>query len=64
MRFAFLIHLEVGVPPQGRWVSRLRALVRQVSGHKEHLMLDLILISLGLGFFVLAVGYTIACDRL
>jgi len=27
-------------------------------------MLDLILISLGLGFFVLAVGYTIACDRL
>ena len=27
-------------------------------------MLDLILISLGLGFFVLAVGYTNACDRL
>jgi len=27
-------------------------------------MLDLILIALGLGFFALAVGYTIACDRL
>jgi len=27
-------------------------------------MLDLILLGLGLGFFALAVGYTIACDRL
>jgi K+-transporting ATPase ATPase A chain len=27
-------------------------------------MLDVLLISLGLGFFVLAVAYTIACDRL
>jgi len=27
-------------------------------------MLDLILLALGLGFFALAVGYTIACDRL
>jgi hypothetical protein len=27
-------------------------------------MLDVILLVLGLGFFVLAIGYTIACDRL
>jgi hypothetical protein len=27
-------------------------------------MLDVILIALGLGFFALAVGYTILCDRL
>ena len=27
-------------------------------------MLDLILLAIGLGFFALAVGYTIACDRL
>jgi len=27
-------------------------------------MLDVILIALGLGFFVLAIGYTILCDRL
>jgi hypothetical protein len=27
-------------------------------------MLDLILLALGLGFFALAIGYTIACDRL
>jgi len=27
-------------------------------------MLDLILLALGLGFFALTVGYTIACDRL
>jgi hypothetical protein len=27
-------------------------------------MLDIILLALGLGFFALSVGYTIACDRL
>jgi hypothetical protein len=27
-------------------------------------MLDLILLAVGIGFFVLAIGYTIACDRL
>ena len=27
-------------------------------------MLDLILIALGLGFFVLSIAYTYACDRL
>jgi len=27
-------------------------------------MLDVILIALGVGFFVLAIGYAIACDRL
>jgi len=27
-------------------------------------MLDLVLLAIGLGFFALSVGYTIACDRL
>jgi hypothetical protein len=31
---------------------------------KEHLMLDVVMLALGLGFFVLAVGYTYACERL
>jgi hypothetical protein len=31
---------------------------------KEHQMLDLILLALGLGFFVLTIGYVYACDRL
>jgi hypothetical protein len=31
---------------------------------KEHPMLDVIMLAIGLGFFVLAVGYTYACDRL
>jgi hypothetical protein len=31
---------------------------------QEHLMLDLIMIAIALGFFALSVGYTIACDRL
>jgi hypothetical protein len=31
---------------------------------KEHRMLDVILIALGLGFFVASIAYTYACDRL
>jgi hypothetical protein len=31
---------------------------------KEHPMLDLVLLALGLAFFALSVGYTVACDRL
>jgi hypothetical protein len=31
---------------------------------KEPLMLDVIMLAIGLGFFALSVGYTIACDRL
>jgi hypothetical protein len=31
---------------------------------KEHLMLDIIMLAIALGFFALSVGYTIACDRL
>ena len=27
-------------------------------------MLDVMLVAIGLGFFALSVGYTIACDRL
>jgi K+-transporting ATPase KdpF subunit len=27
-------------------------------------MLDVVLLAVGLGFFALSVGYTIACDRL
>jgi hypothetical protein len=36
----------------------------QHTGRKEHPMLDLILLALGLGFFVLTIGYAYACDRL
>ena len=31
---------------------------------KEHLMLDIVMLALGLGFFGVAVGYTYACERL
>jgi hypothetical protein len=31
---------------------------------KEHLMLDVVMLALGLGFFAAAVGYTYACERL
>jgi hypothetical protein len=31
---------------------------------EESRMLDVVMLALGLGFFVLSVGYTIACDRL
>ena len=36
----------------------------QSTGRKEHPMLDVILLALGLGFFVLTIGYAYACDRL
>ncbi|HYS89542.1 MAG TPA: hypothetical protein VEN78_31720 [Bradyrhizobium sp.] len=32
--------------------------------NKEYLMLDVLMLALGFGFFVLAVGYTYACERL
>jgi hypothetical protein len=31
---------------------------------KEHPMLDIVMLALGVGFFVLAVGYSYACERL
>ena len=31
---------------------------------KEHPMLDIVMLALGLGFFAVAVGYTYACERL
>jgi hypothetical protein len=31
---------------------------------REHLMLDVVMLALGLGFFAAAVGYTYACERL
>jgi hypothetical protein len=36
----------------------------QLTPHKERLMLDIAMLALGLGFFVVAVGYTYACERL
>jgi hypothetical protein len=55
--FAFLIHLKL--------LSRKGCLVQAArDAPKEASMLDIILLAIGLGFFVLSVGYTIACDRL
>jgi hypothetical protein len=34
------------------------------SCRKEHLMLDVVMLAIGLGFFALSVGYAYACDRL
>jgi hypothetical protein len=31
---------------------------------KEHLMLDVVMLALGLGFFLVPVRYTYACERL
>ena len=35
---------------------------RRVAGRLQ--MLDIVVLAIGLGFFALSVGYTIACDRL
>ncbi|MDB5618054.1 hypothetical protein [Tardiphaga sp.] len=42
-----------GTPP---WSS--------LSAHPEFSMLDIVMLALGLGFFVLSVGYAYACERL
>jgi hypothetical protein len=31
---------------------------------QEHLMLDVVMMALGLGFFVAGIGYAYACERL
>jgi len=31
---------------------------------QEHIMLDILMLALGAGFFALAIGYTYACERL
>ena len=31
---------------------------------KEHLMFDVVMLALGLGFFVAGIGYAYACERL
>jgi hypothetical protein len=37
---------------------------RLPSAHQESSMLDVVTLALGLGFFVLSVGYAYACERL
>jgi hypothetical protein len=52
---------------QRRPPCRKHAKGRALQGNerdKEHLMLDILMLALGLGFFVAAVGYTYACERL
>jgi hypothetical protein len=44
--------------------TRGRLLRWGATRRKEHHMLDVIMLAIGLGFFALAVGYTIVCDRL
>lgn len=38
--------------------------VRPVPVHQEHSMLDILMLGLGLGFFLLTLGYAYASERL
>jgi hypothetical protein len=40
------------------------AICGAASARRSTEMLDIIMLGLGLGFFALSVGYTIACDQL
>jgi hypothetical protein len=45
--------------------ASIRVAARLAEGYrKEQPMLDLILLALGLGFFVVSVAYVFGCDRL
>jgi hypothetical protein len=52
------------VPHARIFLFRSTRYAPRVAGRQEHQMLDLIMLVIGLGFFALSVGYTIACDRL
>ena len=42
-----------------------RMLIRPLSsGAQEHLMLDIVMLALGFGFFAASIGYAYACERL
>jgi hypothetical protein len=38
--------------------------LRRVWRNEEHLMMDVLMLALGFGFFALAIAYTYACERL
>jgi hypothetical protein len=41
-----------------------RRLCNHDQAHKEHSMMDFLMLTLAFGFFALAIGYTYACERL
>jgi hypothetical protein len=45
-------------------LPKVRRTARGNKRDKEHLMLDIAMLALGLGLFVVAIGYTYACERL
>jgi hypothetical protein len=46
-------------------LDRKSATARTGNKHrKEHLMFDVVMLALGLGFFVAGIGYAYACERL
>jgi hypothetical protein len=51
-------------PPWLSQPSQPSANVARNACDKEHPMFDILMLALGLGFFVLAIGYTYACERL
>ena len=45
-------------------MNRLKAMPQIVAIVRSMHMMDIVMIALGLAFFALSVGYTVACDRL
>jgi hypothetical protein len=52
------------VAPQHPTEARTLFLSSLIAAHREHLMLDIVMLALGLGFFVAGIGYAYACERL
>jgi hypothetical protein len=68
-------HYEIPItlllPPSRKPMRRValhhqqkRATCRPAYTAQEHLMLDVVMLALGLGFFVVSIGYAYACERL
>jgi hypothetical protein len=52
------------IDPSQSAFPETRKVARGNKRRKEHLMLDVVMLALGLGFFAVAVGYAYACERL
>jgi hypothetical protein len=62
---SILVNIKVTCSTQGLTASqRMRRISVAILDRKEKPMLDLVLLAVGLGFFVLSLAYVYGCERL
>ena len=56
--------MAASIPDNPRHLRSRNAPKRRIKAREGAFMLDIVMLALGLGFFVAAIGYTYACERL